>query len=209
VIQTAEEVTKEYVFRQAARIFQNNEPSESDIKWIESLDSDQLLNTFKWLKDNCPIDTVRTKQLSEALTGDPISLSNCWGNWRGEKIERQSGGGWGCYSDGFTNDWGCRCGCSRWDPMPDKVYFSPCTNYSNPGSILIWSSDWRSRSALGSAVSSRVYRGCVQICVGYWSLYFSGTKPYTFMDTTYILLAVNFKGERAIFSPQPMLFFYV
>lgn len=167
----------------AVNILQSEDPSSADIQWIESLTDAQLDNVFIWMKNNLPVDSTRLLGIQEKLTGDYNSLSSCWGNWLYEGVELRAGGGAGCYSDGFTNDWDHRCG-NDWPP--DKVYFFPCTNYNNKGNIRIWSTDWRSRLALGSGVSARVYQGCVQICVGYWHLYFSFANPYTLMRTTYI-----------------------
>jgi len=176
------QVSNEYIQR-AVIILQSENPSLTDIQWIESLSDEQLDSIFTWMKDNLPADSTRLLKTLQKQTSSYDVLSSCWGNWQYEWIEKQSGGGVGCYSDGFTNDWDHRCG-NDWPP--DKVYFFPCTNYNNKGSIKIWSTDWRSRLALKSGVSARVYQGCVQICVGYWSLYFSYTNPYTLMSTTYI-----------------------
>ena len=139
------------------------------------------------MQENIAIDSVRIKYLNDILLkdaqGQPIALSSCWGDWRYAFIEKYSGGGTGCYSDGFTNDQDDRCGD---DWPPDKVYFFSCQNYNSIGAMKIYSSDWRSRIAIGSGVSARVYQGCTQICIGYWSLYYSYANPYTLMNTTYV-----------------------
>jgi len=63
---------------------------------------------FIWMQENIAIDSVRIKYLNDILLkdaqGQPIALSSCWGDWRYAFIEKYSGGGTGCYSDGFTND---------------------------------------------------------------------------------------------------------
>ncbi|MEK7518532.1 MAG: hypothetical protein AAB424_02710 [Patescibacteria group bacterium] len=181
--QSTAPVSNSQTISKTVTILQNNDPSDSDIAWVDGLTSEQLDSVFAWMSANLPIDSARMKSLDAHRATVPMAASSCGGEWRGEWIEMQSGGGRGCYSDGFTNDWDKRCGA---DWPPDKVYFFPCANQGGKSAMRIYSTDWRSRIALRSGSSARVYPECTQICVGYWSLYFSSANPYTLMHSTYI-----------------------
>lgn len=173
-------INDDYVSK-AIRIIQTEQPSEEEILWLDSLTDEQISEVFSRMRQSIPVDSVKIDTLDKMESGQ-LRLAAAT-DWQYEYIEKQQGGGTGCYSAGFWNDPDCRCGH---DWPPDKVYYFPCSNYANRGAMRIWSTDWRSRTALRSGVSARVYSGSVQICVGYWSLYCTLTNPYTLMSTTYI-----------------------
>ncbi len=163
--------------QRAAAVFQQTEPSQSDIEWLESLDPEQRQQITRQGMKFRAVPELALMELRSSVT--PLATS---GSWDHEFIEKREGGGAGCYASGFWNDTGM-CGL---DFPLDKIYRFPCSNRAAQDRMRIWSTNWRVRWALGSGVDARVYDGYVDICFGYWSLYLTGTNPYTVLSTTYI-----------------------
>ncbi len=105
--------------------------------------------------------------------------------WEHEYIEVQAGSGPGCKAAGFWNAPSGQCG-PWYEFPPDKVFYIPCSNLSGRLRLRIWSTDPRTRCALGNGVDARVYSDHIEICVGYWSLYRCLTNPYTSLASTYV-----------------------
>ena len=163
--------------QRAADIFRQDEPSQADIDWIELLAPEQRQFPMKSQPVARSIPNLAIMELGRSA--GPFAAA---GSWSYEFIEKQGGGGTGCYPSGFWNDTGM---CGGEFP-PDKVYRFPCSNRGAKDRMRIWSTNWRVNWALQNGVSARVYDGYVDICFGYRSLLLTGTNPYSVLSTTYI-----------------------
>jgi len=163
--------------QRAAAIFRQDTPNQEDMDWLESLSSEQRMSLVTSKRAGRRIPDLTIMEFGRPVT--PLSVASSWDY---EFIEKREGGGTGCYTTAFWNDNGM---CGGEFP-PDKVYRFPCSNRGAKDRMRIWSTNWRVRWALGSGVSARVYDGYVDICFGYWSLYFTGTNPYSVLSATYI-----------------------
>lgn len=170
------QLTQQEVQR-AAGIFRQEAPSQDDLEWLESMTPEQRQFLMKSVPAFRSIPNLSIMEFGKTVSPSAVAVA-----WDYEFIEKREGGGTGCYTTGFWNDNGM---CGGEFP-PDKVYRFPCSNRAAKDRMRIWSTNWRVRWALGSGVSARVYDGYVDICFGYWSLYFTGTNPYSVLSTTYI-----------------------
>ncbi len=165
----------------AATILSQDNPNQSDLDWMESLTLAQRQSIMERLPSLRPQLDLQDMALNRP--GESPAASSAY--WVGEWSEKQTGGGSGCYANAFWNSPSGQCGKPGEFP-PDKVYSFPCSNLANKSSIRIYSTNWQVNWMLGSGVSARVFADHVEICVGYWSLYWTGTNPYTVLGTTYI-----------------------
>lgn len=161
----------------ASQLLAQEQPSTEDLNWMESMAPEYRRELMPRLS-GLARDPVR----SLASTGKLVSPSAANAYWVREFIEKRSGGGAGCRPTGFWNDTG-QCGG---DTPPDKVYRFPCSNLANRSALRIISSSWQVNWMLGAGVDARVYADHIEVCIGYWSLYWTGTNPYSLLSNTYV-----------------------
>lgn len=161
----------------ASELLKLENPTQEDLAWMESMAPEYRQQLMKKLTG-----IHRDPMNSIASTGRPHAPFATTATWYKEFIEKRTGGGVGCRPTGFWNDAG-QCG----GEFPyDKVYWFPCSNFSNRGALKIVSSSWQVNWMLGSGVDARVYADHIEVCIGYWSLYFTGVNPYSLLSNTYV-----------------------
>ena len=77
--QSTAPVSNSQTISKTVTILQNNDPSDSDIAWVDGLTSEQLDSVFAWMSANLPIDSARMKSLDAHRATVPMAASSCGG----------------------------------------------------------------------------------------------------------------------------------